>query len=752
MFDFTIPGNPGDDSHIAPPGTSGSAVFPEARGDADVAHQPRSTADDAEDGSPRPKKRGRRPANCAECRRSKLKCDRNVPCSNCRKSGCPELCPLQARDQVYRPVVAPLRRENKAQDRQSPETGPQPIRSSPLPTFWAGASALDGPRPEDTGHRTEMGGSSILPLVSQQTAPPSHSQHGFDALHNLLSEPDPTAVSSSVPPNPFPASTFDDFPSSLFDFSILSSRRNSFNSFLPVFPEIPPVTNGEGSAVEGTADQLSSTMSAADQAFWEAALFEGFEQISPVEAYPQAPDTGNTGSSDPPRQPGSILAAVQDALRENTDSTTVREESFAYQLLARLPSHDEARVLMDSFLRFSAWDESCISRRSLECVFALAFPESNEEFQPQIVFSGPVDAIIMAHFFHVNTDRGAAVHLAWSLLWNMVMTISQAMGLHRDPAGQNLTAEEIEERRLVFWECQTTDVFAAQCALRPVAMQSRYVNTKYPSASTFPPSERDSSGDYMRSKYELARIIEELVDTALSAEPPSYSRIEELYAKLCLFEMTLPPHLQCPTTTSIAPASTDGFGRPIGRRNLKGNLQQFAMAFNLSEKIILLQQPYFIKAFRERPDDPSQSRFGSSFTAVMERSHMIIQIVSSILASHPVVASKVPLYWSRTFAAVVCLKILIFRVPTSPLCPAAMQSITTALSAFQACTSHHPSKEILRRLSGLTKIHQQCLNRLNAAPVLESSSLGAEGKGEGDGAEDEVTPWQTALVVQPASR
>lgn len=37
--------------------------------------------------------------------------------------------------------------------------------------------------------------------------------------------------------------------------------------------------------------------------------------------------------------------------------------------------------------------ESCISRRSLERVFALAFPESNEEFQPQIVFSGPVDAV-----------------------------------------------------------------------------------------------------------------------------------------------------------------------------------------------------------------------------------------------------------------------------------------------------------------------------------------------------------------------
>jgi hypothetical protein len=57
------------------------------------------------------------------------------------------------------------------------------------------------------------------------------------------------------------------------------------------------------------------------------------------------------------------------------------------------------------------------------------------------------------------------------------------MGLHRDAAGHNFTVEEVEERRLLFWECQTTDVFAvrrlahsyvswlitakAQCALRP---------------------------------------------------------------------------------------------------------------------------------------------------------------------------------------------------------------------------------------------------------------------------------------------
>jgi len=31
--------------------------------------------------------------SCAECRRSKLKCDKNVPCSSCQKRGCAHLCP-----------------------------------------------------------------------------------------------------------------------------------------------------------------------------------------------------------------------------------------------------------------------------------------------------------------------------------------------------------------------------------------------------------------------------------------------------------------------------------------------------------------------------------------------------------------------------------------------------------------------------------------------------------------------------------
>lgn len=38
-------------------------------------------------------KRARGAISCAECRRLKLKCDKTVPCSSCKRRGCASICP-----------------------------------------------------------------------------------------------------------------------------------------------------------------------------------------------------------------------------------------------------------------------------------------------------------------------------------------------------------------------------------------------------------------------------------------------------------------------------------------------------------------------------------------------------------------------------------------------------------------------------------------------------------------------------------
>ncbi|PVG02743.1 hypothetical protein CPB86DRAFT_696924 [Serendipita vermifera] len=47
--------------------------------------------------------------SCAECRRLKLKCDRNVPCGACVRRGCPSICPdgkLVAVDLYFRFILS----------------------------------------------------------------------------------------------------------------------------------------------------------------------------------------------------------------------------------------------------------------------------------------------------------------------------------------------------------------------------------------------------------------------------------------------------------------------------------------------------------------------------------------------------------------------------------------------------------------------------------------------------------------------
>ena len=39
------------------------------------------------------------------------------------------------------------------------------------------------------------------------------------------------------------------------------------------------------------------------------------------------------------------------------------------------------------------------------------------------------------------------------------MRLVQAMGMHRDGSRWNLPPEVVEERRMVFWEAHTMDVF-----------------------------------------------------------------------------------------------------------------------------------------------------------------------------------------------------------------------------------------------------------------------------------------------------
>lgn len=110
--------------------------------------------------------------------------------------------------------------------------------------------------------------------------------------------------------------------------------------------------------------------------------------------------------------------------------------------------------------------------------------------------------VIMAHY-HLETEKGRNGDSAWPL-WGLAMRLVTAMGLHVDGKRWNLPPEVAEERRHVFWECHTIDVFQANCFSRPSSLRPEHIDTEFPGHNwTDRPSEPKT---FFTLKFELCRI------------------------------------------------------------------------------------------------------------------------------------------------------------------------------------------------------------------------------------------------------
>ena len=72
---------------------------------------------------------------------------------------------------------------------------------------------------------------------------------------------------------------------------------------------------------------------------------------------------------------------------------------------------------------------------------------------------------VIAHVL-LETEGGRNGDSAWPL-WGLNMRLVVAMGLHRDGFRWGLSPQVMQERRLVYWQCQSTDVMQANCFSRP---------------------------------------------------------------------------------------------------------------------------------------------------------------------------------------------------------------------------------------------------------------------------------------------
>ncbi|KIP09834.1 hypothetical protein PHLGIDRAFT_102139 [Phlebiopsis gigantea 11061_1 CR5-6] len=130
----------------------------------------------------------------------------------------------------------------------------------------------------------------------------------------------------------------------------------------------------------------------------------------------------------------------------------------------------------------------------------------------------------------------------WSVKGEL-MNIGTAMGLHKDPGDSRFSHDEAERRRWAWWHIILLERWQAFMFGRPISIASNHFNTRLPSYcdSTLTGSERLYLPNV--ALFKLAFILGDIMDDAVSFQPVKYESIQESDRKLTKWLDDLPPEL-----------------------------------------------------------------------------------------------------------------------------------------------------------------------------------------------------------------
>lgn len=111
------------------------------------------------------------------------------------------------------------------------------------------------------------------------------------------------------------------------------------------------------------------------------------------------------------------------------------------------------------------------------------------------------------------------------------------MGLHRDGTRWNLAPDIVEERRRVFWECQTADVLQANCFSRSCVAAHQTLLTLRSTIAAHHidcafPSDPGPERSFYTLKFELSVLAQQVLDFAMDVRPKAYAAVIALHERV----------------------------------------------------------------------------------------------------------------------------------------------------------------------------------------------------------------------------
>ncbi|KAK1227215.1 hypothetical protein PQX77_009849 [Marasmius sp. AFHP31] len=573
--------------------------------------------------------------SCAECRRSKLKCDRTFPCQACIRRGCASICPDGALNATKGNKVLAAHAQKLAEQ---------------VKTLSARVRELEAILAE---------GSNANPSRHLMNDPRSNSTTEIDALYEK-------------------------------GFQVVSESMGS----LSIGSEGQANYHGESAATEYLKELLPALEEEpADATDHPERLTLPYEILELMNAFPfgiKTPAQTKTlfGPFLPSRSRAEYIAGLYykyaawmyDPITRSELESDILDHIYldgGYIDVENIPSHR----LSAFFMVLGAgimYDPSPDSQSVAKRYYALAKAALSFDPITKDVSCATIQSLLVMFRYHYNLDRRSN-EVRW-LIIGVCSRVALKIGLHRDSSGWGLEPEEQQRRRRLFWELYMNETWTSIVNGRPPSMMIQHTDCQFPEdlePLVRPTGETEMGWHAWKSRYAASCLSISVQHIFITKKLP-YTALLDLDKKIAMFPV--PTHLQAPLSTADTRRS---WSTDPGRA-----MQQYCVLCERESNLLYLHRSFFAQALKEDPSNPLEHRFAPSLVATHRSACRLISSLKCLYPNHSEMAQTSWFFWSGVFSSCIVLGALVVESPGCSLSASAFAEFEGALPFFVEGSKH----------------------------------------------------------------
>ncbi|KAL7284825.1 hypothetical protein ACG7TL_002135 [Trametes sanguinea] len=629
-------------------------------------------------------KRARGAISCAECRRLKLKCDKTVPCSSCKRRGCASICPngslttgqgtrfiLADTDRLHGKIAEMSDRIRQLEDalgilQSSVTREPHPLLNNDLLKIKSGlelhsASQLGGggggggteyqeseePEAEEAQYVEAFG---TLAVRDDGAATFYGRSAGSESL--LLDERPQISLSTLNRSS----SAHPDLPPEL---NHLAETFPSGPSSIPVY-ELQELTQSYLPSWERASQLRDLYLEQAPWFFGAVTQRQLNEEVLPLfyeEAAEELRARMSMGTSAGPSGVGK-LGSTADAFNLPTPGT-------------HASTHDLA--LMFVVFCFGALTDPSLPTAPNNGEASMYYQLTRAALSLEPVLDRPpsvttVQALSLMGIYQGLVADEHSIETTWALM-GLASKLAQSIGLHRDSARWKLPTSEVQKRRALFWELFITDCWQALATGRLPTFSLPFVDAELPAdpdqtmADDGTPQPSFPAWKALWGKQCVSNVVME----TLTAQAPKYSVILNLDRRIR--DTPLPKYAQGPPPRGAGLAQTMSHYMPTNYLHLSKTSPSF-------------------RAIVDNPTDPMRSPYAPSFLAGYRSACALLSSLREQFALFPIQIVRFWVLWTHAFSACVMLGSVVTRGGSSKTAQAALSELRMACDLFERAAKH----------------------------------------------------------------